>query len=544
MAVGPQVYKGTWNAATNTPTLSDATGKSGDTYRVVVTGTVNLGSGNVTFNANDDAIHNGTIWQRNPATYAVTTVNGLSGTVVLGSDQVTEGTTNKYYTDTRAALKINVSDKGANNGVATLDAGGKVPVSQLPVGAQQYKGTWSAAINSPALADGTGTTGWTYTCTTAGTQNLGSGSQTFNAGDNLIYNGTTWQRSPNSASVTSVNSQTGAVVLTSDNVSEGTTNLYLTNARVRAAVSANSPLSYASSTGIISLPQATSSVSGYLNFTDWVTFNQKQAAGNYVTDPGGNGFMTRTALNTSTFRTITGTANRLIVTNGTGAAGDPTLDISSAYAGQATITTLGTVATGTWNGSTIGIGYGGTNSNTALNNNRIMVSTAGSIKEAASLSNGQLLIGSTGSAPVVANITAGNGISISNAAGSITIDNQPAITQVTSGTTVTTTSTTDVALDTPVSVTPGAGDYLVFFNAMVSNSNSGKGTIMSIYVNGTKITTSETQTTSGQSNDKNTLSTMAYVTGLAAGQAIEIRWRTESNRSTVTNRIFIVQKVK
>ncbi len=544
MAVGPQVYKGTWNAATNTPTLSDATGKSGDTYRVVVTGTVNLGSGNVTFNANDDAIHNGTIWQRNPATYAVTTVNGLSGTVVLGSDQVTEGTTNKYYTDSRAALKINVSDKGVNNGVATLDASGKIPSTQLPVGAQQYKGTWNAATNTPALADGTGTAGWTYRCTTSGTQNLGSGIQAFTAGDDVIYNGSVWQRSGSTATVTSVNTQTGNVVLTSDNINEGSTNLYFTAARTRSNVSANSPLTYSSSSGVFSLPQATSSVSGYLNFTDWVTFNQKQAAGNYVTDPGGNGFMARTALNISTFRTITGTANRLTVTNGSGASGDPTLDISSAYAGQATITTLGTVATGTWNGSTIGIGYGGTNSSTALNNNRIMVSSAGSIKEAGALTNGQLLIGSTSSAPAAATLIAGNGIAITDGPGSIQIDNQPAISQLTSSTAVTTTSTTDVALSNPLSVTPGAGDYLVFFNAMVSNSNAGRGTIMSLYVNGSKITTSETQTTSGQSNDKNTISTMAYVTGLTAGQAIEVRWRTESNTSTITNRTLILQKVK
>jgi hypothetical protein len=67
------------------------------------------------------------------------------------------------------------------------------------------------------------------------------------------------------------------------------------------------------------------------------------------------------------------------------------------------------------------VANGGTNSATALNNNRIMVSSAGAIVEAAAMANGQLLIGSTGAAPVVAALTQGSGITITNGAGSISI---------------------------------------------------------------------------------------------------------------------------
>lgn len=69
------------------------------------------------------------------------------------------------------------------------------------------------------------------------------------------------------------------------------------------------------------------------------------------------------------------------------------------------------------------IANGGTNSSTALNNNRIMVSSAGAIVEAAALTNGQLLIGSTGAAPIAANITQGTnqGVVITNGAGSIAL---------------------------------------------------------------------------------------------------------------------------
>ena len=36
------------------------------------------------------------------------------------------------------------------------------------------------------------------------------------------------------------------------------------------------------------------------------------------------------------------------------------ITIASTYVGQTSITTLGTITTGTWNGSTIGVGSGGT----------------------------------------------------------------------------------------------------------------------------------------------------------------------------------------
>lgn len=56
-------------------------------------------------------------------------------------------------------------------------------------------------------------------------------------------------------------------------------------------------------------------------------------------------------------KTVTGTANRLTIA---GTATDPTFDVSTAYVGQATITTLGTIATGVWNGTVVAQAFGGT----------------------------------------------------------------------------------------------------------------------------------------------------------------------------------------
>lgn len=68
------------------------------------------------------------------------------------------------------------------------------------------------------------------------------------------------------------------------------------------------------------------------------------------------------------------------------------------------------------------IARGGTNSGTALNNNRIMISSGGAIVERAAMTNGQILIGSTGNAPVAALLVGtGNRILVSGGPGSITI---------------------------------------------------------------------------------------------------------------------------
>lgn len=85
--------------------------------------------------------------------------------------------------------------------------------------------------------------------------------------------------------------------------------------------------------------------------TTALVFGQFSGAGTYL---AGNGL----ALTGSTF-SVVGTANRIAV-SGAG------VDISSAYVGQTSITTLGTVTTGTWTGTAIAVANGGTGSTTAI----------------------------------------------------------------------------------------------------------------------------------------------------------------------------------
>ena len=84
---------------------------------------------------------------------------------------------------------------GAANGVATLDSGGKVPVSQLPSSVVTYLGIWNAATNTPTLVNGTGDAGDMYICNVAGTVNFGAGPVVFAVGDWVLYGSGTWQKS-------------------------------------------------------------------------------------------------------------------------------------------------------------------------------------------------------------------------------------------------------------------------------------------------------------------------------------------------------------
>lgn len=83
--------------------------------------------------------------------------------------------------------------------------------------------------------------------------------------------------------------------------------------------------------------------------TTALTFTQIGAANSYL---AGNGLQL-----TGNVFSVLGTTNRISV-SGSG------VDISANYAGQSSITTVGTITTGTWQGTPIGVAYGGTGAST------------------------------------------------------------------------------------------------------------------------------------------------------------------------------------
>ena len=89
-------YQGTWDAATNTPSLTNGTGSAGDVYRVSVAGSRNFGAGAISFDVGDYAIYNGTTWEKSDTTDAVSTVAGRTGDVTLGIEDIAGSTTAEF----------------------------------------------------------------------------------------------------------------------------------------------------------------------------------------------------------------------------------------------------------------------------------------------------------------------------------------------------------------------------------------------------------------------------------------------------------------
>ena len=106
--LGANVYQGTWNAATNTPTIPPASLANQGFYRVVsVAGSTNI-NGTSTWALGDWIISNGIIWERIINIDAVSSVNTKTGAVVINKADV--GLSNVD----------NTSDATKNSALATL----------------------------------------------------------------------------------------------------------------------------------------------------------------------------------------------------------------------------------------------------------------------------------------------------------------------------------------------------------------------------------------------------------------------------------------
>ena len=84
---------------------------------------------------------------------------------------------------------------------------------------------------------------------------------------------------------------------------------------------------------------------------------------------------------------VSGTTNRITSTGGA----TPVIDISASYIGQSSITTLGTIGTGTWQGTVIGSIYGGT----GVNNGASTITLGGSLTTSGAFSSTFTMTGAT-----------------------------------------------------------------------------------------------------------------------------------------------------
>lgn len=125
-----------------------------------------------------------------------------------------------------------IKHRGTANGFATLDENGRVPYSQLPESAIEYKGQWNAETNTPTLVNGTGTKGDLYVVSVAGTHNFGSGDIQFFVNDRVIYDGSVWTRLPagDVKTVNNISPTNGNIPLTGENIPVSSTDPTLLSA--------------------------------------------------------------------------------------------------------------------------------------------------------------------------------------------------------------------------------------------------------------------------------------------------------------------------
>jgi hypothetical protein len=124
IAGGGLSYQGTWNASTNSPTLASSTGTNGYYYIVGTSGSTNL-NGITDWVIGDWLLFNGTVWQKIDQTNLVTSVNGQTGAVSVGTvtsvSALTLGTTGTDLSSTVAngtttpTITLNVPTASATN---------------------------------------------------------------------------------------------------------------------------------------------------------------------------------------------------------------------------------------------------------------------------------------------------------------------------------------------------------------------------------------------------------------------------------------------
>jgi hypothetical protein len=347
-------YQGTWNATSNTPTLASGTGTNGYYYIVATAGSTAL-DGITDWQIGDWLMFNGSVWQKIDQSNLVTSVNGQTGAVSVGTvtsvSALTLGTTGTDLSSTVAnstttpVITLNVPTASATNrgvlssadwttfnnkgsgtvtsvtGTSPVDSsGGATPAISLATGYGDTKNPYASktakyVLAAPNGADGLptfraivasdiptlnqNTTGSAATLTTARTLaitgDLAYTSASFDGSGNVTGAGT----------LATVNTNVGSFTYASLTVNgKGLITAASNGTAPVTSVTGTAPVvSSGGATPAISMAAATASVNGYLTSTDWSTFNGK-----------GSGTVTSVAATVPSFLSVAGSP---ITTTGT-----------------------------------------------------------------------------------------------------------------------------------------------------------------------------------------------------------------------------------
>lgn len=104
--------EGSWNALTNTPTLTNGVGDAGQVYECATAGEVNFGDGIISFAVGDWAVYGAdNKWYKSLNSNAVTSVNGMVGTILLGLNDLND-TPNNYTGANGKLVSVNSNGNG------------------------------------------------------------------------------------------------------------------------------------------------------------------------------------------------------------------------------------------------------------------------------------------------------------------------------------------------------------------------------------------------------------------------------------------------
>lgn len=267
-------------------------------------------------------------------------ITDLNGEATATGPGVASVTLNNSAVTGKVLTGLNIIGGSITAADTIIKAFGKVQnqINGL-IGGSIYQGVWDASTNTPTLTSGVGTKGYYYIVNVAGSTNL-DGITDWGLGDWAIFDGTAWQQVDNTDAVVSVNGFTGAVSLSTDNISEGLTNQYFTTSRARLSLSAGTGISYDNVTGVItnSAPDQTVSLSSgaginvtgsYPSFTVASTITQYTDALARAAISGGTGisYSSSTGIISSTITQYTDAlARQAISLTTTGTSGAATYD--------------------------------------------------------------------------------------------------------------------------------------------------------------------------------------------------------------------------
>ena len=204
--MGDLNYQGTWNASTNTPTLTSSAGTKGFYYVVSVAGSTNL-NGITDWKVSDWAVFNGSVWQKIDNTDAVNSVNGYTGTVVLTYTDVGAQPAGTYVTSVSATSPVTSS-------------GGTTPTIAMPAATTSVSG-YLTSTDWNTFNNKSNTTGTVTSVSGTGTVSGISLSGTVTSSGNLTLGGTLDLSSPPAIGSTTPN--TGAFTYLFTNSTTSTT---------------------------------------------------------------------------------------------------------------------------------------------------------------------------------------------------------------------------------------------------------------------------------------------------------------------------------